>query len=248
MLTTEYPIVNFIIFEYTDNDAEVLFGWGHHPHDRDGYVFSSKDRHIIEYFRRFWKTLEDDSVRTERIDPRRLDASDIKGWWCTLSWEDKDRNKERDIVIARINFDGRKISIEAEIYGCHGEPKGDIQTRATAIEGEKLWFAYEVRFFDKPEEYRLGAANYTFFKSKNGITRARGYFYDQRSEEKPFEGRRYIDGMRVPVKEIEMIERLAVNERGKYAIKFAEIIRRECKEKASGNRSESGIKALLAPK
>jgi hypothetical protein len=68
ILKKSFPSINFTILEYgpSDENMEVLFGWGHHIHDERGHVFSSKNPKMVDTFEKLFQAL---SVETDIFDP-----------------------------------------------------------------------------------------------------------------------------------------------------------------------------------
>lgn len=56
VLKSDTPILNFVIIEY-EKDAEVLFGFGLHEHDKNGFVFASQEPFIVQMFNDYFSTL-----------------------------------------------------------------------------------------------------------------------------------------------------------------------------------------------
>jgi hypothetical protein len=111
-----FPIVNFIIIEYGHrmNEREVLFGWGHHKYDPEGYVFSSRNPEIIATFECYWRSLEEESS----LAPTKLGGSpgpgDIAGYWFDVS-TDGDGNA-LDIAVLNFGYRDCDACLNADLY------------------------------------------------------------------------------------------------------------------------------------
>lgn len=66
------PILNFIILEYADTSAEVLFGWGRHVANlAQEAVFRSDDKELVAEFHRFFTVLQRSDVS------KKMDTEDL---------------------------------------------------------------------------------------------------------------------------------------------------------------------------
>jgi hypothetical protein len=69
----EFPIINFIIFEYSNTEREVFFGWGLHTQAPLDSVFSSTDERVIGVFERYFHSLS--RACGDELDLKTLDSS-----------------------------------------------------------------------------------------------------------------------------------------------------------------------------
>jgi len=96
-LKSMYPIINFMILRYGDDQEEVIFGWGHHSEDKTNRVFLSGRRQVVETFKSYWNVLEKDSDEFKPHE-KPITAPDIAGWWFRVSYCVHNDCKARDGV------------------------------------------------------------------------------------------------------------------------------------------------------
>ena len=172
-LQERYPIINFTLIEYSKDELpEVLFGWGFHPNDKVGDVFSSRDPEIYLLFDRYWQTLMRDSVRVETLDRMTLNLQDLVGLWIDASYAREDgsielveidaKHRPLDLALVEITIvEHRKIKIQGRIY--HPQTSECIQyfnSRATDVRGHELWFVAD-------SAKGMSAGSYTFIQGMN---------------------------------------------------------------------------------
>ena len=80
-----YPLINFIILQYSDGSEEVIFGWGHHSEEPSGRVFLSRNKRLIATFDQYWKILEKDSTLVD-WQKRPITPTEITGLWFRVSY------------------------------------------------------------------------------------------------------------------------------------------------------------------
>ncbi|HBP90823.1 MAG TPA: hypothetical protein DD706_24415 [Nitrospiraceae bacterium] len=173
-LKTSYPIVNFCLIDREGKGvSEVLFGWGFHPSDKAGIVYSSKDPEVFHLFDHYWQTLKQDTMSVWSAGQTCMNMQDITGLWCSLAYKDGDSDhitneaKLENMALVEITIsDGRKPNLEVQRYDPETlSPLGNIiRSKSTDLCGRELWFVAE-------ECTTLMAGSYKFVREPESGTK-----------------------------------------------------------------------------
>ena len=171
VLRRPYPIVNFVLLEYGEQEPEVLFGWGFHHKDKIGSIYASKG--LYSLFNRYWEALSDDSVPL-RVEGRLcLTRYEIKGLWLTVAVSGHATGNIRaksplNVALTLIKIDdAQRIAVEIRRYkltsGSTVDTSSVYQTvisKASYLRESELWFVAEVHG-------KLTAGSYNFVQKEN---------------------------------------------------------------------------------
>ena len=174
-LNEQYPILNCMLLNYgKKKDPEVLFGWGFHPQDKVGDVFSSSDPNLYRSFALYWQTLRDDSLPVLSANHVAVTGHDIAGLWFDAAYEEGGTSVDgppMDLALIEISIvDKRRIVVEGKLFDVDCKPKGTFHSRAAQLHDHELWFVSE-------GSGNLGAGCYKFIHPNTGQrSRARRFF------------------------------------------------------------------------
>jgi hypothetical protein len=151
-LKESYPIINFMILRYENDDEELIFGWGHHSEDPGGRVFMTRNTRLIATFDSFWHMLEKDSIPFKPDIRRPIASADITGLWYRVAY-DADPNWEPsagmppkpssvNVALVSIGIANRNIAVKGVIVE-QGGIQRTFESVAADLEGSQLWFATE---------------------------------------------------------------------------------------------------------
>jgi hypothetical protein len=147
-----YPVINFMLLRYENDDEEAIFGWGHHSEDPGGRVFMTKSPRLIAVFDFFWRMLEKDSMSFMPDERRPIAPADITGLWFSTAyapvqnWDDPSGGipsgaEFLNAALVSIGIsDNRNITLKGIIV----EPDGNqrqIDSVSADLEDCQLWFS-----------------------------------------------------------------------------------------------------------
>jgi hypothetical protein len=150
-----YPVINFMILRYGDDQEEVIFGWGHHSEDKTNRVFLSGRRQVVETFKSYWNVLEKDSDEFKPHE-KPITAPDITGWWFRVSYCVHNDCKARDgipetanglhdVALVKIALvENRNIVVSGEKFSIKDSTiirSSRFRSRAVDLADYRLWFA-----------------------------------------------------------------------------------------------------------
>lgn len=156
-LSESYPIINCSLIDFgKDGKSEVLFGWGFHPRERSGSVYSSKDPYLYRLFDRYWQTLKDDSSPVWSINQTTMITHDITGLWITQAFERNtqgraqmatgltDQHTQVDQALVEISIvKNRNPFVEIRRYAPSGEKLDTLNSKACDFREQELWMLQE---------------------------------------------------------------------------------------------------------
>jgi hypothetical protein len=155
-LKVSYPIVNFMIFEYSDKNPDVLFGWGFHSEQEVGPVYSSAAPHLVRMFENYWETLEQDSRPIHTHPSLCTNNHQLSGAWLNVSYAEDGTIENMAAIDIRV--DGRALRLSGWMVK-NKRDEGSFISKATYFDGQELWFTYKRQ---KDGEIEVGASQYKF--------------------------------------------------------------------------------------
>lgn len=144
-LTSSFPSINFIVFEFSSQrKSEVFFGFGRTPDDERGKVFYTSDHNIVEYFLSFHRTLRRPQV-SEAYQPSIGKGygkfESIQGLWKSIG---RRNNILVDTAVVEIRFNRGAFTIKGYIFESRftNSIASKFHTSDVLYSNDKLLFLY----------------------------------------------------------------------------------------------------------
>jgi hypothetical protein len=140
VLKQSIPSTNFVIFEYPDEEREVLWGWGFHGQEPSASVFCSKDDRVVSYFWNLFSALQSDGA--ENIEDTNTNVFYERRW--IGAWVEKGmRDKKPSWAVRVVEFDKFDLLMTCYVLGENGEQIRSYETRNVFIDKSILTFNSE---------------------------------------------------------------------------------------------------------
>jgi hypothetical protein len=135
------PATNFVIFEYPDEEKEVLWGWGFHGQEPSASVFASKDDRVVSYFWNLFSALQRDGA--ENIEDNETNVFYERRWIGAWVERGSRRDANPSWAVRVIEFDRFALHMTCLVLDHKGEQERSYQTRDIFIDKGVLSFNSE---------------------------------------------------------------------------------------------------------